>query len=99
VAVGLHGRLFKAHALEIPFVFDGVDAAPITARADRQALADLMARRGSRSPATPTTRRCRLEALHRRAPRHADLRRAAARPTGPRQEELDAWRGVELRRV
>ena len=38
------GYLFKAaHALEIPFVFDNIDSAPITGeRPDRQELADAM---------------------------------------------------------
>jgi para-nitrobenzyl esterase len=97
------GGLFKAsHALEIPFVFDGVEAAPITgARADRQQLADLMseawlafARNGDPNhaalPAWKPYTAERRDTLIFDVPPHAEQ--------APRQEELDAWRGIDLRR-
>jgi para-nitrobenzyl esterase len=98
------GGLFKAaHALEIPFVFDGVEGAPITgARPDRQALADLMseawlafARNGDPNhaglPAWKAYTAERRDTLIFDVPPRAEQ--------APRQDELDAWRGVEIRRV
>ena len=98
------GGLFKAaHALEIPFVFDNVAGVPLCGeRPDRGELARLMsetwlafARSGdpnhSGLPAwRPYTRERRDTMLLDVPPRAAQA---------PRQEELDAWRGVELRRV
>ena len=97
------GGLFKsAHALEIPFVFDNVEGAPITgARSDRGALADLMsetwlafARSGDPNHAAiPAWRPYTKE---RRDTMILDVPCRAEQ--APRQEELDAWRDIEVRR-
>ncbi|MFI5314343.1 MAG: carboxylesterase/lipase family protein [Myxococcota bacterium] len=97
------GGLFKsAHALEIPFVFDNVEGAPITgSRPDRGALANLMsetwlafARNGDPNhPAIPTWRPYTKE---RRDTMILDVPCRAEQ--APRQEELDAWRDIEVRR-
>ena len=97
------GGLFKsAHALEIPFVFDNVEGAPITgARPDRGALASLMsetwlafARNGDPNHgAIPTWRPYTKE---RRDTMILDVPCRAEQ--APRQEELDAWRDIEVRR-
>jgi para-nitrobenzyl esterase len=98
------GGLFKAaHALEIPFVFDNVAGVPLTGdRPDKGALANVMsetwlafARAGdpnhSGIPAWRPYTRERRDTLIFDVPPRAEQ--------APRQEELDAWRGVELRRV
>jgi para-nitrobenzyl esterase len=97
------GGLFKAaHALEIPFVFDNAETTPITgARADRRQLADLVsetwlafARTGDPNhPAIPAWRPYGTE---RRDTMILDVPCRAEQ--APRQEELDAWRGIEVRR-
>lgn len=97
------GGLFKAaHALEIPFVFDNVAGAPITGdRPDKGALANTMsetwlqfARAGDPNHAgIPTWRpytKERRDTLIFDVPPRAEQ--------APRQEELDAWRGIEVRR-
>jgi para-nitrobenzyl esterase len=97
------GGLFKAaHALEIPFVFDNAENVPLTgARADKRQLADLVsetwlafARSGDPNHAgIPSWRPYSKE---RRDTMILDVPCRAEQ--GPRQEELDAWRGIELRR-
>jgi para-nitrobenzyl esterase len=97
------GGLFKAaHALEIPFVFDNWQGAPITgARADRRELADLMsetwlafARNGdpnhSAIPAwRPYTKERRDTFIFDVPPRAEQA---------PRSEELEAWGDFDARR-
>ena len=98
------GGLFKAaHALEIPFVFDGVDGAPITGeradkpgarRPDERGLAPVRAQRRPEPRGLPDLEPYTAE--------HRDTLIFDVPPRAeraPRQEELDAWRGVELRRV
>ena len=97
------GGLFKAaHALEIPFVFDGVDGAPITgARADRQALADLMSEAWLAFARSGDPNHAALPAWRPYTAEHRDTLIFDVPPRAeraPRQEELDAWRGVEVRR-
>jgi para-nitrobenzyl esterase len=97
------GGLFKAaHALEIPFVFDNAETTPITgARPDRRQLAELLsetwlafARNGDPNhPAIPAWRPYGVE---RRDTMILDVPCRAEQ--APRQEELDAWRGIEVRR-
>ncbi|HTO70207.1 MAG TPA: carboxylesterase/lipase family protein [Myxococcota bacterium] len=98
------GGLFKSsHALEIPFVFDNVEGAPITgSRPDRGALAELMsetwlafARNGDPNHAglpswRPYTKQ-RRDTMILDVPPRAEQ--------APRQEEIDAWRDIEVRRV
>ena len=98
------GGLFKAaHALEIPFVFDGVDGAPITgARPDRPALADLMSEAWLAFARSGDPNHAALPAWKPYTAAHRDTLIFDVPPRAeqaPRQEELDAWRGVELRRV
>jgi para-nitrobenzyl esterase len=98
------GGLFKSsHALEIPFVFDNVEGAPITgARPDRGALAQLMsetwlafARSGDPNhaglPAWKPYTRAQRDTMILDVPPRADQ--------APRQEEIDAWRDIEVRRL
>jgi len=98
------GGLFKsAHALEIPFVFDNVEGVPITGdRPDKAALAEIMsqtwlafARNGDPNhPALPAWRpytRERRDTMILDVPPRAEQ--------APRQEEIDAWQGIEVRRL
>jgi para-nitrobenzyl esterase len=96
------GGLFKAsHAMEIPFVFDNVDVAPLTgSRPDRQQLADTMSETWLAFARTGD-------------PNHEGLPRWPAydtesRPTmifdvpsrtenDPRREERLAWEGIPVR--
>ncbi len=97
------GGLFKAaHALEIPFVFDNVDGVPITGeRPDKGALANTLsetwlqfARSGDPNhTGLPTWRPYTKE---RRDTMILDVPCRAEQ--APRQEELDAWRDIEVRR-
>jgi para-nitrobenzyl esterase len=97
------GGLLKAgHALEIPFVFDNVDDAPVTGgRMDKYALAEQMseawisfARNGN--PNHPGIPKWEPYTVNHRAtmlfdvPCHVEI--------DPYREELDAWKGIELRR-
>ncbi|HTO54070.1 MAG TPA: carboxylesterase/lipase family protein [Myxococcota bacterium] len=97
------GGLFKsAHALEIPFVFDNAESVPLTgSRADRAQLAELMtatwlafARTGD--PNHAAIPHWRPYTKERRDTMILDVPCRAEQ--APRQEELDAWRGIELRR-
>ncbi len=97
------GGLFKAsHALEIPFVFDNVAGAPITGeRPDRGALANTLsetwlqfARAGDPNHAGIAT--WRPYTKERRDTMILDVPCRAEQ--APRQEELDAWRDIEVRR-
>jgi para-nitrobenzyl esterase len=103
-ATDFMGGLFKsAHALEIPFVFDNADGAPITGeRADRGALTEIMsqtwlafARNGD--PNHPALPHWRPYTGERRDTMILDVPPRAEQ--APRQEELDAWRGIEVRRL
>jgi para-nitrobenzyl esterase len=103
-ATDFMGGLFKsAHALEIPFVFDNVEGVPLTGtRADRGALTELMsktwlafARNGdpnhSGLPAWRPYTKERRDTMILDVPPRAEQ--------APRQEELDSWRDIEVRRV
>ena len=97
------GGLFKAaHALEIPFVFDNVEGVPITGdRPDKGALANTLsetwlafARFGDPNHAgIPTWRPYTKE---RRDTMILDV--PCRLEQAPRQDELDAWRDIEVRR-
>ena len=95
------GYLFKAsHALEIPFVFDNVDAAPITgSRPDRYELAAAMseawiafARNGDpKHSGIPTWKPYTIEN------RETMLFDVPCRAEhDPAREELDAWEGIKV---
>jgi para-nitrobenzyl esterase len=97
------GGLFKAaHALEIPFVFDNVEGVPLTGgRADKGALVEVMsetwlqfARAGDPNhtglPSWQPYTRERRDTMIFDVPPRAEQ--------APRQEELDAWRDIEVRR-
>jgi para-nitrobenzyl esterase len=97
------GGLFKAaHALEIPFVFHNVDAAPITGdRPDKHGLADVvsdtwLAFACSGDPNHAGIPQWRPYTKERRDTLIFDVPCRAE--SAPRQEELDAWRDIELRR-
>jgi len=95
------GYLFKAsHALEIPFVFDNVDAVSITgSRPDRYELAAAMseawiafARNGDPNhPGIPTWKPYTIE---NRETMLFDVPCRAERD--PAREELDAWEGIKV---
>ena len=97
------GGLFKAaHALEIPFVFDNCELVPFTgARLDKGALAEAMseawiafARSGNPShagiPSWPGYTPQRRDTMIFDVPCRVEA--------DPRREEIDAWKGIPLRR-
>jgi para-nitrobenzyl esterase len=95
------GYLFKAsHALEIPFVFDNVDALPLTgSRPDRYELAEIMsqtwaafARQGD--PNHPGVPKWPPYTLKERETMIFDI--PCAVENDPAREELEAWTGLEV---
>jgi para-nitrobenzyl esterase len=97
------GGLFKAaHALEIPFVFDNCDRVPLTgSRPDRDALAAAVseawiafARFGNPNhaglPAWPAYHTEHRDTMIFDTPCRVER--------DPRRTELEAWRGISLRR-
>jgi len=97
------GGLFKAsHAMEIPFVFDNTDDVPYTGeRQDKHELEAAMseawiafARSGD--PSHPGIPKWEPYSANKRATMLLDV--PCRLEIDPAREELDAWKGIELRR-